>query len=1068
MSHAYSEDKLVQKTTADYLESELGWESIYAFDTETFGPDSLLGRQDETETVLTRYLLAAIKRLNPGRPEEAYRQACTTLTEYDAARTTLQINADKYALHREGVQVTYRTPNGKERTERLKVFDFDRPENNHFLAVRELWVRGPIYRRRPDIVGFVNGLPLLFVELKKHHKDLRLAYDGNLSDYRDTIPHLFYHNAFIILANGLRGRIGSLTSKYAHFGEWKRLAEGEAGKVDFQTLLNGVCRKATFIDLFENFILFDQSKAEPRKIIARNHQFLGVNQAFAAVQEREVREGKLGVFWHTQGAGKSYSMAFLTRKVHRKLAGNFTFLLLTDRLELDRQLYKTFVGIGEVSEGEKCRASSGPHLQELLGKDHRYVFSLIHKFNLESQEPYSQRDNIIVLSDEAHRTQYGLYARRMRFALPKAAYLGFTGTPLLGGPEDQLTRQVFGEYVSVYDFQDAVADGATVPLYYDNRGEKLGITTEALNDQIATVLEGYELEEEKEARVRKALSQEYAVITAPERLERIAEDFVAHYTRRWQTGKAMLVCLDKLTAVRMHGLIEGYWQQAVADCKKQIQQAQDDQQQAELESYLEWLQTSERLVIVSEEQNEVKTFQEWGLDIRPHRTIMKNPGRDLEEEFKKDEHPFRVAIVCAMWMTGFDVEALATLYIDKPMQMHTLMQAIARANRVKEGKPNGLIVDYNGLVKSLRQALAVYAAGGGKQAKDPLPPVDQLFKQYEEALQACSDYLAELGYELSDLIEAEGFDKLAEIDKGVNAIRLNDETRARFRALAREVIELSQTLLSEKRLYWPIYKSRHDALEALFQNVKEERVPEGISDILWDAYYVVGKSVSVHTTGQQPGGDSGKLFDISRIDVERLRQEFEWSRQRNSMVQTLKDRVEKCLEVMLRRNPRRADFAERFQKIIEEYNKETERATIEQTFEALLNLIEGLSGEEQRAVREGLEEESLAVFDLLCEKRNDLSAQARNRVKRIAQELIVKIKAEIEGVDNWRAKVTTQAQVRTLIFNYLYDDETGLPADVYSPEDVQTLADELFKHVYVQYPDARENVYTILEGVNLW
>ncbi len=1058
MPNPYSEEQLVQQTTAAYLHDALGWESVYACNDETFGADGLLGRKDETEVVLARFLLAALRKLNPGRPEEAYRQAVAALTAYDAAKTTLQINAEMYALQRDGALVTYRTPQGKERTERLKVFDFEQPANNHFLAVRELWVRGPIYRRRPDLIGFVNGLPLLFVELKKHHKDLRLAYDGNLSDYRDTIPHLFCHNAFIVLGNGLRGRIGSLTSKYAHFGEWKRLAEGEPGKVDFQTLLNGVCAKAAFMDLFENFILFDHSKPEARKIIARNHQYLGVNQAFAAVQAREVRAGKLGVFWHTQGAGKSYSMAFLTRKVHRKLPGDFTFLLLTDRVELERQLYKTFVGVGEVTRGEQCQAASGLHLQELLGENHRYLFSLIHKFNLEIEQPYSLRANLIVLSDEAHRTQYGLFARRMRFALPNAAYLGFTGTPLLGAPEDQLTRQVFGEYVSVYDFQRAVEDGATVPLYYDNRGEKLGIATDALNEKIAAVLENYDLQEETEERVRGALSQEYAVLTAPERLERVAEDFVAHYTRRWQTGKAMLICLDKLTAVRMHGLVEKYWQQAISGCKQQIQQTQDEQQQAELENYLEWLQAAERLVIVSEDQNEVKTFREWGLDILPHRKIMKDSSRDLEEDFKKEEHPFRVAIVCAMWLTGFDVEALATLYIDKPMQMHTLMQTIARANRVKEGKPNGLIVDYNGLVKALRQALAVYAGDRG-ESPDPLPPVERLFQQYDEALQACAAYLDELGVDLNALIEAQGFDKLARIESGVNAICLNDETRARFRLLARATLLLAQTLLSENRLYWPVYKTRQDAIEALFQQVEKEPAFEDISAILRGAYGVVGQAVGVYNASQQPGGDSGKLFDISQIDVSRLRQEFPRSPRQNLAVQTLKERVEQRLELMLRRNPRRVDFAGRFQKIVDEYNQDTDRAAIEKAFEALLNLIEGLSDEEQRSVREGLDEEGLAVFDLLCERNRKLSAHARKRVKKIAQELIQKIKTEIAKVDNWRAKSVTRAQVQTLIYNYLYDELTGLPVEAYTPEDVITLAEELFQHVYVQYPNAVENVY---------
>jgi len=1060
LSQDYSEDKLVQQTTAAYMAGELGWQSIYAYNDENLGPTSLLGRIDQTEVVLKRNLLAAIRRLNPHRPDEAYNQAVDALTSFDAAKTLLQINNEMYGFQREGVPVTYRTPQGEERSERLRVFDFDRPESNDFLVVRELWVQGQIYRRRPDIIGFVNGLPLLFIELKKHHKNLHVAFENNLSDYLDTIQHLFYHNAFIILANGLHGRIGSLTSQYAHYGEWKRLAEKDPGKVDFQTMLLGVCRKANFMDIFENFILFDSSKAEPRKIIARNHQYLGVNQAFSAVQEREVRAGKLGVFWHTQGAGKSYSMAFLSRKVHRKLPGNFSFLLLTDRLELDKQLYKTFVGIGEVTEGEECRATNGPHLRTLLGQNHRYVFSLIHKFNLDNPKPYSQRDNLIVFSDEAHRTQYGLFARRMREALPCAAFMGYTGTPLLGAPEDQLTRQIFGDYVSIYDFQRAVEDGSTVPLYYDNRGEKIGITTEALNDKIANVLDSYELDEEKEERVRRALSQEYAIITAPARLERIAEDFVSHYVKRWQTGKAMIVCLDKLTTVRMHGLFEKYWKRAIEDCSRQIRNAENDQELADLESYREWLETTERLVVISEEQNEVKMFRDWGLDILPHRQILKDPHRDLEEEFKNEDHPFRIAIVCAMWLTGFDVEALSTLYIDKPMKMHTLMQTIARANRVKEGKPNGLIVDYNGLVKSLRMALAIYAASAeGGNTLDPIPPVDQLFDEYDQALTACSDYLSELGFELSELIEATEFDKLAQIQAGVNAICLNDETRARFRALVNEVLGLSQSLLSENRLHWPNYKFRYEALKALYDQVENHRLPEDIQDILRNAYRMVGQSVAIYHTGQQPGMDSGKLFDISQINIPKLRQEFDRSSNRNIAVQTLKDRIEQRLEIMLRRNPLRVDFAEKFQKIVDEYNAETDRATIEKTFEALLNLVEGLSEEEQRSVREGLDEESLAIFDLLCEKKNDLSPRVRNQIKAIARELIEKIKAEIASVDNWRAKAITRAQIKTLIFEYLYSEETGLPLEVYTPEDVTSLAEELFKHVYVQYPDAVENVY---------
>lgn len=1068
MSEAYSEDRLVQKTTADYFHDTLRWESVYAYNDEVLGRDGTLGRSSEKEIVLTRYLRAALEKFNPGLPEAVYDQAIEKIISVDAAQTTLQTNHEKYKLFREGVPVLFRAEDGDEEVFRLQVFEFDPDKigENHFLVVRELWVQGRIYRRRPDVVGFVNGIPLLFIELKKHHKNLRVAYEDNLSDYRDTIPEILHHNAFIILSNGIKGRMGSLTSKYAHYKQWKRLDEDEEGRVDFETMLMGICNKATFMNLFENFILYDDSKGEIRKIIAHNHQYLGVNRAFAAIRQRDVREGKLGVFWHTQGAGKSYSMAFLSRKVHRKLPGNFSFLVLTDRKELDDQIHKTIMGVGETDKSS--RATSGPDLEEKLKGNPRYVFSLIQKFNLKERKQYSDRSNIIVFSDEAHRTQYGLFARRMRSALPNAAYLGFTGTPLMGGPEDELTKDIFGDYISVYDFQRAWKDGATVRLYYDNRGEKLDITVDKLNEKIADVLESHELDEEKEERVRSQLSKDYVVITSDKRLDRIAEDFVAHYTKRWQTGKAMIVCIDKITTVRLYNKIERYWQAEIEQCKKMITQATDEQEEIDLENYLDWLEKTERLVIISEDQNEVKTFRKWGLDIEPHRKIIKDPKRNLEEEFKEDDHPFRVAIVCAMWLTGFDVESLATMYIDKPMKMHTLMQTIARANRVHEGKHNGLIVDYNGMVKSLRKALAVYTAGrpqedapseNGDDEQDPVPPEDGLLEDYKEALQTCVDHLAYLGYDLSDLIEAQGFDKLFALERAAEGVCLNDETRARFEVLAREAFKIGRSLVADPRIYYPPTKELFDAIDAIYKQIQKSSVLDDISDILIDAYRVVDKTITVYTTDMEPGADSGKVFDISKIDTEKLIQEFSKSNKQNTSVQALKERVEQRLERMVRRNPLRVDFAERYQKIVDEYNYETDRVTVEKTFEDLLNLVEDLTDEDQRAAREGLTEEYLAIFDLICEKKNNLSPQTRNKVKAVAKDLIEAIKAELSQVDNWREKEATQAQVRTFIYNYLYSETTGLPVDAYTSEDVETISGVLYQHVYQRYPSVTKSVY---------
>ena len=401
----YTEDTLVQQTTVDYLEHQLGWESVYAHNHEDFGAQSLLGRTSEREVVLTRPLRESLAALNPGLPEAAYDDAVRQVTATTASQTIVGANRAQYDLIRDSVQVTYRDDKGKPTQRRLRVLDFDQPENNHFLCVRETWVRGDLYRRRPDVIGFVNGLPLLFIECKNIHRDLQAAFEKNYADYRDTVPHLFHHNAVVMFGNGEKARIGSITSRWGHFHEWKRLAEDEPGAVDMETLLKGVCDQRNFLDLVENFILFDDSSGETRKILARNHQFLGVNRAVEAVRERKDRAGKLGVFWHTQGAGKSYSMVLFTRKVRRRLGGNFTFLVLTDRDDLDTQIYKTFAGCGVVDhDRDPCRASSGGHLGRLLAEHKSHVFSLIQKFNQDVDPETAIRSATMSSSSVTRRT----------------------------------------------------------------------------------------------------------------------------------------------------------------------------------------------------------------------------------------------------------------------------------------------------------------------------------------------------------------------------------------------------------------------------------------------------------------------------------------------------------------------------------------------------------------------------------------------------------------------------------------------------------------------------------------
>jgi len=1064
-----TEDTLVQQTTAAYLKDELGWEAVFAYNQETFGPEGTLGRINDREVVLTRYLKAKLVELNPGLPEDAYRKAIRQVVEYSTIQTMLATNRDKYSLIKEGVPVAFRNVKGELVKRRLRVFDFDEPTNNHFLAVREFWVRGFLYRRRADIVGFVNGLPLLFMELKNVHKNIRTAYEKNLADYKDTISHLFHHNAVVVLANGTNARLGSVSSRFEHFHEWKRLAEEEPGAVHMETLLKGVCDKRNLLDLVENFIVFDESSGNTVKILAHNHQFLGVNRAIEAVRSRKDRQGKLGVFWHTQGSGKSYSMVFFTRKVHRKLGGNFTFLICTDRDDLDTQIYRTFAGCGLVdNDRDPCRAADGGHLAELFGQHKAYVFTLIQKFNkdVEPEQPYSQRDDIIVITDEAHRTQYGRLALNMRNALPDASYIGFTGTPLF--KDDEITRRIFGDYVSTYDFQRAVDDKATVPLYYDTRGDKLGVTTNDLNVRIAEKLEEFETDDiDVRQRLEKELKREYHIITANKRLDQVARDLVQHYSTAWESGKAMVVYIDKVTCVRMYGLITKYWEDRARELEASLVYAADDQEEVYRRRQITWMRETLMAVVVSEEQGEVDKFRKWGLDITPHRKLMRDgfelaDGKriDLESAFKKEEHPFRVAIVCVMWMTGFDVPSLATLYLDKPLKAHTLMQAIARANRVNEGKNNGLIVDYCGILKNLRQALATFAGRadgghggeGGDHEREPAKPEEELLADLKEAISLVRSFLTDRGASLVHIAEKTGFARNAAILAAKEAANENDETRKRFEVMCREVFKKFKACINIRGVN--AHREEYDGINIVYKSLQEDREQADISDIIRQLHQVVDEVI-----GTKPDRltELSKPYDISRIDFDRLRKEFERSPAKRTTVQSLKQAIERKLQRLLEQNPLRTDFQRHYEEIVAEYNREKDRPTIEKTFEALLKFVQELDGEDSRAIREGLDEESLAIFDLL--KKPELSPKDIVRIKEVAAELLRTLKQEKLRIDHWRDKESTRDAVHTAIRDFLWSDKTGLPVDSYVEEEVKAKTEEVFLHVYSRYPTVPSPYY---------
>ena len=597
MSTDYSEDRLIQKSAAELMETELGWTSIYAYDKEVLGENGTFGRNSFHEVLLTQRFRLALKKLNPWINDKQIAEAIERMTERMSSQTLMQINEQKYQFIRDGIPVTRIKPDGTSEEIKAVVIDFENIDNNDFLCVRELWIYGALYRRRADIVGFVNGIPLLFVELKNHNVEVENAFNENYRDYLDTIPQLFYHNAFIIFSNGLEARVGTIDSKWKFFHEWKRLTELDNGNIELPTMLRGICKKENFLDLLENYILYDHSDGKTVKIMARNHQYLGVNQAVEMYRNREYVNGKLGVFWHTQGSGKSYSMLFLACKIRRKFAGSPTIVILTDREELNKQISDTFENCGVLGnvKAKSFIASSGDDLITKLKGNPSFIFSLIQKFNKPDAEPIYPDHDIIVISDEAHRTQNGVFAENLLHLLPTANRIGFTGTPLLR--DDNITARTFGGYVSIYDFKRAVDDKATVPLYYENRGERLKeLKNPEINEEIAAVLEqAGEIDASQQAKLEREFAKEVHLLTAPKRLRIVAQDFVRHYSDLWTSGKAMVVCYNKVTCVRMYNYVQEYWQKEIEALEKQISKSMYQQEVQELKRKLEWMQQTEMI-----------------------------------------------------------------------------------------------------------------------------------------------------------------------------------------------------------------------------------------------------------------------------------------------------------------------------------------------------------------------------------------------------------------------------------------------------------------------------------------
>lgn len=1019
------------------------------------------GRTSKKECVLPSVLEKSLKKINPNIASEHIVCIIKTLRQDYTGTDIVATNYKLYQQIRNNIKITVRR-NGKEDFDFIKLVDFEHPENNTFTAVSQMWIQGKVYYRRPDILIFINGLPMVFIELKNSIVKVEEAYNKNLKDYLKDIPNLFAFNQICVLSNGLETRLGAFNATYDFFFEWLKIHSekeklnrkliGSAETVDDSSVryfVEGLLNKERLIDYIENFILFENQSI---KIIAKNHQYLGVNNLMESVKNRKELNGKLGVFWHTQGSGKSYSMVMFARKVKRKITGNFTFLIITDRDDLDTQIHKNFVRTEVIGVKEECQPKNGAQLREFLTTNKAFIFTLIHKFRYDKGKKYpvlSTRDDIIVLVDEAHRTQYKDLAENMRTALPNANYIAFTGTPLLGSK--RLTNQWFGDYVSEYNFAQSVEDGSTVPLFYSRRVPEVGLKNDFLDDDVVDIIEDENLNEDETRLLENSASRILEVIKRDDRLDKIAQDIVHHFPRRGFLGKGMVVSVDKYTAVKMYDKVQHYWGIEKQKITQERNQAQTKEKRDELTKILNYMNTVEMAVIISEEADENDKFSKQGLDITKHRQKMNEitpEGYDIEDRFKDPNDKLQLVFVCAMWLTGFDVKSLSTLYLDKPMKGHTLMQAIARANRVYPGKFCGIIVDYVNVFKYMQKALTEYAIGGDG-TEFPVKDIDKLIGYIDGTIKEANDFLVSLGCGIDVVIEKQStFDRLEIFRAYYNKIVEKDNDKERFKVILNTLINLydaSKPEIFEKD--W--HNDRFTVLlylYGLFHNTIDD---EKIRRAKLRLSQVLDGSVSTSDSfADQVAEDSAqyvihgtKAIDLSKVNVEELRKEIKVAQYKAIEIDELKDYIEQVLQQMLNKNITRIKFSQRYKNIIDRYN--AGGSENEDYYEQLIKFIEELKKENERADTEGLTEEELEIFDLLVDGKK-LSQADEQKVKLSAKNLFKKLSENRKDllVVDWYKDEQPKAKVKLAIELSLNED---LP-ESYDVDSFRSKIDLLMNH----------------------
>lgn len=1076
----YSEDILVQENAAEIFDS-LDWDSYLGYDNDTketleiFSKEKLsigkqadkrhifLGRENQEELILKPYLIQALKDNNDWiKDEETALEVIKVLETYPLVSDINMIveqNKKFYELLRDGVSIDTRDENGEMVSRTAKIFNYDEAGKNYFVAVREFWMTSRIDKEnmRADLIGFVNGIPLLFTEFKRVDIDVKTAYLDNYKRSIEHFPYLFYYNAFSILSNGEEAKMGTIGALFKFFSEWKRKSEDDdvdEAEPQMHIMIEGTCNKTTFMDLFENFIIFDKSTENYIKIIARNHQYLGVNRAFESYKEHKLTDKKIGVFWHTQGSGKSYSILFLSQKIHRKLSnGKPTIVIITDRNELNKQISGTFEASGALGtlKAENYMAKSGNDLYtKLKDQNPSYIFTLIHKFNKAVGVPPIHKDHdILLISDEAHRTNNGIFAENMCKILPDASRLGFTGTPLF--ERDNITVKTFGEYVSVYDFQRAVEDGNTVPLYYENRGEKLKIENPVIDEKLLEIIQEAEEDEENEydekdiENLKNQIKKQLHIICSEERLRKIAKDFVDHYSDLWQTGKAMFVSVDKVTAVRMYNYVQEYWEKKILEIEKYAKTL--GQQELLEENYkIDWMKKTQMRVIISSSKDDEKHFAKWNLNVKPHKDFMeKNP--DYDKQFKDEDNPFRVAFVCAMWLTGFDVPSLGTLYLDKPLKEHTLMQAIARANRINEGKENGLIVDYIGIVPYLEKALADYTINKQKTKKiKPTISREELIKKVEENCKAIVDFLAENGFKLSELTDTNDKNlKIRKIREAVNIlVTPPEDKKKKFSLLCSQFFRLYKYLLPSE-ISNQLRKDK-GGIEVIYKRMNKKHTPADLTNVLIEMQKVVNDYIKLDEDFSTPA-ESVKI-DISEINFEVLQKEFEKVKEKAIVIHDITEILNTSIEALCCEAPSSTQFFEHYKEMIENYNKAQDKAEIRKVFEELQKTAKTLTEEQNRYIKLGFKDrKELAVYELLFNE--DLSKSDIKKIKELSVKLLAIVKERLAEMHNPFEKPETSSAIEILIRNTLWEE---IPDSCF--KDIGFYSKRIFDYIQSQFSAA--------------